>query len=97
MNFPPQQHDDMPDEEDSGLDAKALEELLEWARMGSSNSLRDKLSPPTGDAPADGGAMGAADDGTGGPPIPGVESEDGGEGGAPDMDKLKLLLAKMKG
>lgn len=85
MNFPMEEEEQVPAEggEDfAGLDDEVLEELMAFAKGGMAKGISERNAPP---APVD---VPAEEE-----PIPGVEPESA----EPDVEKLKALLASMKG
>lgn len=90
---------EMPAEGDpelAELDKEVLAELMQFAKGGMAKGIAARHAPP----PPAAGEMPPED-----PEIPGVEAEtemdaeaiEGGEGGGLDVEKLKLMLAKLKG
>lgn len=90
-----------PDEEETDesgkLDLQNLEDLMAFAKGGMRDDIKGRYAPPPEEMPPE-GEEASGEPVPGEEPIPGVEEEEGAEGGeGADVEKLKAILAKMKG
>lgn len=88
------------DIDEAALDGAQLKDLMEWAAKGSTQDMRERYGKgaPAEEEAAEGedADPAAAEDAD----IPGVEADpeaEGAEGGGLDLEKLKAVLASLKG